>query len=214
MYYKGERLATTSPNSDLHGYGEAIREELAGRIPQDRAVRALDVGTGFGINVAFLARMLGRGSEVWSIDPSREVLEASRAALGRAEARRVRFVEASADDTGFEDGFFDVVSSVMVLHHIASLQPALEEMARVLAPGGLLVLVDYKPAASKKLEFRSRHEAEDFFTAAEVARGLAKAGLEARRKDFGVWYLVEARKLNAPRGGGRARPAGRARAGR
>ena len=194
FYYKGGKMDAQSSNTDLHGYGGAIRKELGGRLPRGRKLKVLDVGTGFGINVAFLARSLPEGSEVWTVDPSREVLAEVKAALAKEGLREVRFAEASADDMDFADGYFDSVVSVMVLHHIEKLQPSLKEMARVLKPGGTLVVVDYKPEASRELEFRTLHEEKDFFRPAAVVRGLEKVGLAGRSTDFGVWYLVEANR--------------------
>ena len=215
FHYKGEKMAVASCNSDLHGYGEAIRGELGRRIPRGKKLKVLDVGTGFGINVAFLAGWLSKGSAVWTVDPSKEVLADVKAALDEESARLVRFAVATADDLDFQDGFFDYVVSVMVLHHIEKLQPALREMARVLKPGGRLVVVDYKPEASHELEFRTRHEEADFFEAGTVVKGLGRLGMKGTPHDFGVWYLVEAKKerASAPRPAARAGRA-RARAGR
>jgi ubiquinone/menaquinone biosynthesis C-methylase UbiE len=209
FHYKGEKMAVASCNSDLHGYGEAIRGELGRRIPRSRKLKVLDVGTGFGINVAFLAGWLSKGSAVWTVDPSKEVLADVKASLDEESARLVRFAVATADDLDFEDGFFDCVVSVMVLHHIERLQPALKEMARVLKPGGRLVVVDYKPQAAHQLEFRSRHEEADFFRPEAVVEGIARLGMKGAPRDFGVWYLVEARKGRpiAPRPAARARRA-------
>jgi len=201
LFYKGGKMVAASPNTDLHGYGEEIRKELGSRIPRNKKLKVLDVGTGFGINVEFLTGWLSRGSAIWTVDPSMEVLTEVRATLGKGGAGRVSFVEASADDLDFEDGFFDVVVSVMVLHHIEKLQPALKEMARVLRPGGTLIVVDYKPKASHELEFRTRHDQGDFFEPSAVAKGIGRLGMAGRPNDFGIWYLVEAKKgrPNAPR---------------
>jgi SAM-dependent methyltransferase len=209
LFYKGERMAATSPNSDLHGYGDAIRRELGRRIPRERELRVLDVGTGFGINVGFLTGWLARGSEVWTVDPSREVIANVEAGLDAEGARVVRFAVATADQLPFEDGFFDAVVSVMVLHHLDRLEPALEEMERVLKPGGTLLVVDYKPEASRRLEFKSLHKEEDFFAPDAVARGMGRLGVRPRATDFGVWFLVEGEaRASARPGAGRA---GRAR---
>lgn len=210
FHYKGEKMAVASCNSDLHGQGDAIRAELGRRIPRGKELKVLDVGTGFGINVAFLAGWLSKGSAVWTVDPSKEVLADVKAALDEESARLVRFAVATADDLDFEDGYFDYVVSVMVLHHIEKLQPALREMARVLKQGGTLVVVDYKPEASHELEFKSRHEEADFFEAAAVAKGLGRLGMKGTQHDFGLWYLVEAKKARASvrrpaAGAGRAR---------
>jgi len=211
FHYKGEKMAVASSNTDLHGYGEEIRKEIGSRIPRDKKLKVLDVGTGFGINVAFLAGWLLKGSAVWTVDPSKEVLEDVKASLDEESSRLVKFAVATADDLDFDEGFFDYVVSVMVLHHLERLQPALKEMMRVLKRGGRLVVVDYKPQASRELEFKTLHEEADFFEPAVVLKGLDKLGTAGRAADHGMWYLVEARKAGV-RASPRAAQAGRARA--
>lgn len=212
FYYKGSKSPESSaaPSStDLHGFGDAIRKELAGRLPRERA-KVLDVGTGFGMNAAFLAKSLPEGSLVWTVDPSKEVLEEVEASLSEQGVRGVRFVEAAADRLPFEDGAFDAVVSVMVLHHIEELGPALSEMWRVLRPGGSLSLVDYKPEASRELEFNARHDEEDFFAPSAVVEEMARLGIVPESGDYRVWYMVSAVKGPiAARRRGRAGPARR-----
>ena len=68
-------MESHTPNSDFHGYGGKIRKELAVHIPKNRNVKVLDVGTGFGSTTGFLAKHLSKGSKVWTIDPSKEILD-------------------------------------------------------------------------------------------------------------------------------------------
>jgi len=73
-----------------------------------------------------------------------------RAILGRARAfvqdtqpaSRVGYAQADAKNLPFSSEQFDFVLSLYVLHHAAGYQPALEEIARVLVPGGILLLID------------------------------------------------------------------------
>ncbi len=178
---------------DFHGYGKEIRKELRKRIPSRRKVKVLDVGTGVGQNATFLARHLSSNSEIWSIDPSGEVLASARTALGK-KASRIRFVQASADKLDFADSSFDVVVSVMVMHHIEDPQAVLKELTRVLKSGGRLLVVDYKPEAAHELEFQSRHQEQDFFEPTMIGATVEKLGLANKAEDFGLWYLVDARK--------------------
>jgi ubiquinone/menaquinone biosynthesis C-methylase UbiE len=194
MYYKGEKMeGPVFPNTDFHGYGRAIRKELRNRIATRRKVRVLDVGTGLGQNTAFLLRHLSNNSEIWTVDPSEEVLAGARASLGR-KASRVNFVQANAERLDFADGFFDVVVSVMVLHHVEDAQAVLAELSRVLKKAGRLLLVDYTPEAANRLEFHTRHEKRDFFEPKIVGATLRRLGLACREADFGNWYLIDARK--------------------
>jgi SAM-dependent methyltransferase len=103
---------------------------LASRIPDD-AVRVLDVGCGEGTFCRFMTR---DGREVVGLDPDSSVLPA------RDEG--VRYVVGSAEDLPFEDASFDAVTMTMVLHHVDAAR-ALAEAGRVLAPGGVLLVLGY-----------------------------------------------------------------------
>jgi ubiquinone/menaquinone biosynthesis C-methylase UbiE len=94
--------------------------------------RALDVGAGPGLLSAVLSSVV---AEAVALDPS-------QALLGHAPDG-VRAVVGNAEAMPFEDAAFDLVTCVNSLHHVADLARTLAEMARVLAPGGSIVVQDY-----------------------------------------------------------------------
>lgn len=206
LYYKGKKVdGPISPSTDFHGYGDKIRREIAWRIPKKsrgKDLRVLDVGTGFGSTVTFLAAKLPKaGSKLWSIDPSGEVIENAKVEFAKnknAQRISVEFVQADAAKLGFEDDFFDAAISVMVLHHIEDLARVFSELSRVLRPGGKLIIADYQPSAGKELEFQRRHEVSDFFRPEDVGRILKENGFaKVSVKPLKLWYLVEATKGSA-----------------
>ncbi|HEX7022614.1 MAG TPA: class I SAM-dependent methyltransferase [Trueperaceae bacterium] len=97
----------------------------------------LDVGTGAGHTAAALARLAGR---VVGLDPAVGMLRAAAAAYG--QLANLEFVEGWGDATGLPGGSFDIVTARHTLHHHASVPNTLREVARVLKPGGRLVIVD------------------------------------------------------------------------
>lgn len=197
MYYKGTKIQRpVTPNSDFHGYGERIRTEISTRLPKKGAQRVLDVGTGLGSTVSFLAGHLPKGSKIWTVDPSEEALEEVRKRLAVIGVGPVpiEFINADASNLDFEDGFFDVIVSVMVLHHVEDLVNLLSELARVLKKSGRLLLADYAPQAPKYLEFRTRHIASDFYEPERISKVARQFGLKVRTKSIKLWYLVDARK--------------------
>lgn len=198
MYYKGDKIERPIVNTDFHGYGPAIRKAFARNIPQDRVMCVLDVGTGFGSNVKFLSKHLKDGSEIWTIDSSKEMLEGAIAELAKErlpQGIKVEFLEADVSHLKFNDRVFDLIISVMVLHHIRDLAQAITEMTRVLKKGGLVVLADYAPSAGRSFEFETRHIESDFYDSGEVATNLKRAGITSlESKDTDHWYLITATK--------------------
>lgn len=180
-------------DTDFHGYGPSIRERLAALVPGDEDMKVLDVGTGMATTSRFLLERLSKKSHVWSLDPSGDVIEQAKATFGSSDRRRITFVRGTASDMKFEDDTFDVVVSVMVMHHMEAVDTPIAEMSRVLKRGGRLVVIDFSPKAHT-LDFSSRHAEKDFFAASTVVRAARAAGLTPRVEDHDKWYLVEGRK--------------------
>ena len=95
--------------------------------------RVLDVGCGEG-QVA--RRAVALGAEVVGVDPTRNQIEVARARGGGP-----RYGEATAERLPFRDGAFDAVVMCLVIEHLDPMEPAIEEMARVLTPGGRCLLL-------------------------------------------------------------------------
>jgi SAM-dependent methyltransferase len=108
--------------------------EEAGMDPRSRAV--LDVGCGTGF---FTAYYLGRGSKVTGLDIAPTSIERLRQRHPEA-----RFLLADVGETTIEGGF-DVVNAFDVLYHItddARWERALRNLARAVAPSGVLLVTD------------------------------------------------------------------------
>lgn len=107
--------------------------DLAGPL---RGRRVLDVGTGDG---TYAIEAVERGAIVTALDLEQEMLNAVRA---RAASRGVEVTlqQGRAERLPFEDASFDVVIAVTVLCFVPDAQRAVGEMARVLVPGGRVVL--------------------------------------------------------------------------
>lgn len=98
--------------------------------------RVLDVGTGDG---TYAIEAAARGASVTALDVEQEMLDAARA---RAASRGVELTlrHGRAEQLPFDDASFDVVIAVTVLCFVPDALHAVREMARVLAPGGRVVL--------------------------------------------------------------------------
>jgi len=97
---------------------------------------ALDVGCGTGNYSLELAR---RGARVQGIDPSNNMLEIARR-KAQEQGLPVEFRHGFVEDLPFADQTFDIITCVTVLEFTASPAQAVAEMARLLKPGGRLVV--------------------------------------------------------------------------
>ncbi len=103
--------------------------------------RIIDLGTGSGLLA--LAASEATGAEVVGVDVSAGMLERAeflRLSDPNASARRVRYQLAPAQALPFADEHFGVAMLRLVLHHNAQPERIVREAARVLAPGGVLLL--------------------------------------------------------------------------
>lgn len=99
------------------------------------ALRYLDVGCGNGFITSFVADAF---AEVHGID-----MEPERLAEFRERTRangKFHVEEMSASDMRFADGHFHFITSFEVLEHVPDLEGGVNEIVRVLAPGGVLVV--------------------------------------------------------------------------
>jgi ubiquinone/menaquinone biosynthesis C-methylase UbiE len=121
------------------GQMKGLRERMATRFAPCRSV--LDVGCGAGRLAEVL---MARGMEdVWGLDPCPYSLE-----VAATRAPGARFVQGLAESTGFADGRFDGLCVCFVLHELprAIIERAFAEFARIVRPGGVLVVTEPSPA--------------------------------------------------------------------
>jgi len=123
--------------STLGRITDALEQDLILELigpPDGKAI--LDVGCGDGLLALELAR---RGANVLGVDTSERLIAAARK---RAKERGadVRFDIARAEALPFETASFDVVIAVTVLCFVEDATTAVDEMVRVLKPGGRLIV--------------------------------------------------------------------------
>jgi demethylmenaquinone methyltransferase/2-methoxy-6-polyprenyl-1,4-benzoquinol methylase len=127
-------LMNSVMTAGLHHKWRRRAADLAELSPGDRA---LDVATGTGDLAVELARRVGPEGEVVAIDFSEEML-----VRARAKAPGVRFEWGNALELAFEDDAFDAATVGFGARNFSDLERGIAEMARVVRPGGRVVILE------------------------------------------------------------------------
>ena len=144
--------------------------EVIGEGPFDRL---LDLGTGTGRVIELLAPHVRRGV---GVDLSHEMLSFARAKLDKAGHGHCQVRHGDLYALPFEAASFDVVTIHQVLHYLDDPARAVGEAARMLRPGGRLLVVDFAPHHEEFLRQEQAHRRLGF-SAGEVAKWIVAAGL-------------------------------------
>jgi demethylmenaquinone methyltransferase/2-methoxy-6-polyprenyl-1,4-benzoquinol methylase len=143
-----------------------------------------------------LSRVLeiGGGSGRVASTVGATVVDPAAGMLRRARRRGLETVQASATDLPHPDDSVDAILVVDAFHHFPEQRRCLEEMARVLAPGGVLVVREFDRdtrlgrglvAAEKLVGFDST-----FYAAAELEAAIEAVGLDVRPIDYGFEMTI------------------------
>ena len=98
----------------------------------------LDVATGTGVAAFMAAERVGMAGEVVATDISQKMVDSTRAAAAQRGVINMQFERVDAEELGYADGSFDAATCVLGLMYPTDPQRAIEQMHRVLKPGGRL----------------------------------------------------------------------------
>src|SRR3954468_7927515 len=127
-------LMNSVMTAGLHHRWRARAADMAALRPGDRA---LDVATGTGDLAIELSRRVAPAGEVIGSDFSERMLE-----LARAKAPDIRFELGNALDLEYPDDSFDAATVGFGARNFSDLPAGLSEMARVVRPGGRVVVLE------------------------------------------------------------------------
>lgn len=127
------------PGHGIHSAEEKIAwQRILVQAVEGNQLKVLDVGTGTGFIALLLAEY---GHCVTGVDVAEEMLAQARM-KANSQSLKVTFQFGDADELPFQDKVFDVVINRHVLWTMADPEKAVSEWARVLKPGGKLVIID------------------------------------------------------------------------
>ena len=188
-----ERVIELSGIETLHPGGMAMTRrtgEVAGLAP---GMQLLDVSSGRGTQAIYYAQQFG--VEVSGVDISEEMVRtASRNAARAGVADRVTFRQGDSQRLPFSAGTFDVVVNECAVGIPEDSQAVLDEMLRVVRPGGVVVMHESTWRASlspaEKDELADRYGTTPL-ESAEWIEMLARAGARDIRAEADPWSRPE-----------------------
>lgn len=121
---------------------EEVHEEIpaiAQSLKINSAKRILDLGCGTGRHVVYFAK---QGFEVYGLDASPEGIRLTQAWLDEVGERAVLCQQDMREPLPYPDQFFDALISIQVIHHakLAEIKAVIQEVFRILKPGGFLFI--------------------------------------------------------------------------
>lgn len=138
----------------MHVDDAEVEAKLLSALPHNEDQRLIDIGTGTG---RILELFGPRVAQSVGVDISREMLSFARSRLdtldiGGCQVRQGDMYQLPAEDSGF-----DIATLHLVLHYADDPAAVITEATRVLAPGGVLAIVDFAPHHVEELREKHAH---------------------------------------------------------
>ncbi len=113
-----------------------------------QGMHILEIGCGSGAFTTFVARAIGRKGKVYALDIQSGMLKQLEDKLSKPEnqdIKNIELIKSNAYDLPFDDNSFDLIYMVTVLPEIPDQNKALQQIKRVLKPGGILAVTEFLP---------------------------------------------------------------------
>lgn len=161
----------------LHVDDESVEQALRDFLPSQPGWNHVDLGTGTGRILELVAPMTERAI---GIDLSHEMLTVARSNLARTEITNCHVRYGDMRQLELQPESFDVATFHLVLHYADDPGAALSEAARLLRPGGRIIIIDFAPHNEAQLMHEHAHRWLGF-TDSEIETWFQDAGLTPTR---------------------------------
>ncbi len=191
----GSEQQFPDPQAYAHSLDDPSRDdwqkpqELVEHLQCRPGMTVVDLGAGTGYLVGYLSKAVGPEGRVLALDTERAMVETIDRRIERDSLRNVRTGVVEADDPALAPRSVDRILVVNTWHHIPERVEYAEKLRRALAPGGLLLIVDFTSESPHGPPSQMR------LTDDTVRRELESAGFETELLDESLpdQYLVAGR---------------------
>ena len=146
--YRNAKAMGDGSSAGSDAIGQFTAKTVKSYFPDLKPRRILDLGCGTGEQTVAFKRAFP-DAEVYGLDAAGALLKFAHA-WAESEELEVHFCQANAQESGFEEGYFDLIVSHILFHETsrAVMPKILKEAHRILAPGGVFLNLDvpYQPA--------------------------------------------------------------------
>lgn len=122
----------------FQNYNFIVRRKYVLQLFDKKQGRYLDAGCGTG---DFIPALLERGGDVFAVDVAAEMIRQAKARFCSFDSTdRIHLSVADVTNLDFPESYFDAIISVGLIEYLSHEEPVLEELYRVLKPGGILII--------------------------------------------------------------------------
>jgi ubiquinone/menaquinone biosynthesis C-methylase UbiE len=171
-----ERAATWDEDPSRVERAQAAAAAIRAAVPLGGAMRVLEYGAGTGLVSQLLAGEVGHLTLADTSGGMRAVMAGKIADGALPSETRIWALDLATDPV--PDDRFDLLVTVMTLHHIRDLQPVLEGFATMLSPGGHLCVVDLEAEDGSFHDNDPDFEGHDGLGRGDLTRRLEAAGFD------------------------------------
>lgn len=171
--YFAENAAQWDEIRSLYVADDRVEAQVLQAAGGDRVRRLVDLGSGTGRMLTLLGPL---AEHALGLDLSQQMLNIARRNTAQAGLTHVELRHGDIFDTRLPEAGADLVVVHQVLHYLGDPAAAVREAARIVAPDGRLIIVDFAPHKHEFLREQHQHRRLGF-SDEEMARWLAEAGL-------------------------------------
>lgn len=162
----------------LHVAEDKVEKAIVAAAGKEKVGQLVDLGAGTGRMLTLLG---GRAERCLGLDLSQQMLNIARSHT-QASGLNAELRHGDIFATRLPDGFADLVTVHQVLHYLSDPAAAVAEAARLVAPGGKLLIVDFAPHTLETLREQHQHRRLGF-SDEEIIRWLGAAGLKGEVRE-------------------------------